>query len=299
MFEHYAVYEYYLAAAQLALLMLGMGAMTKLEDFADLVRRPRPVFVGMGVQVVLVPLTAALVGHVLGAAPGVALGLVLIAAMPGGTMSTLFVLFGRGNVPLAITLTALATVACIVTTPIVLRLLALQHLPAGFSMPAGAIVFEIGFVLLLPLALGMAIGHALPAWRDGVSRWCIRGSILMIVLIAVGAGGSGRLDPTDHGWMAPAAIALFVTGIQAIALGGGWLAGLSMRDVFAVFIEVTVRNTNLGLLVKAALFPAVEGVVDPLANAVLYVVLIYGGIAALWALPLLFWHRRAVSASSP
>jgi len=303
MFEHYAVYEYYLAAAQLALLMLGMGAMTQLEDFADLVRRPRAVFVGMAVQVLLVPLTAAAVGHLLGAAPGVALGLVLIAAMPGGTMSTLFVLLGRGNVPLAITLTALATVTCIVSTPIVLRLLALQHLPAGFSMPADVIVFEIAFVLLLPLALGMALGHALPAWRAGFARWCIRGSILMIVLIAVGAGGSGRLDPSDHGWAALAAIALFVTGIQAVALGCGRLAGLSMRDVFAIFIEVTVRNTNLGLLVKAALFPAVAGVVDPLADAVLFVVLIYGGVAALWALPLLVWHRRtatpALSASVP
>ena len=295
MFEHYADYEYYLAAAQLSLLMLGMGAMTQLEDFTDLVRRPRAVLVGLAVQVVLVPLTAALVGHLLGVVPGVALGLVLIAAMPGGTMSNLFVLLGRGNVPLAITLTALATAVCIVTTPIVLRLLALQHLPAGFEMPAGAIVFEIAFVLLMPLALGMAIGHAVPAWRDVFSRWCIRGSILMIVLIAVGAGGSGRIDPAAHGWAAPVAIALFVTGIQLAAVVAGFLVGLPMRDVFAIFIEVTIRNTNLGLLVKASLFPAVDGVVDPLADTVLYVVLIYGGVAALWALPLLVWHRRSAA----
>ena len=249
----------------------------------------------MAVQVVLVPLTAAAVGHVLDLASGVALGLVLMAAMPGGTMSNLFVLLGRGNVPLAITLTALATAACIVTTPIVLRLLALQHLPPGFEMPAGEIVFEIAFVLLLPLALGMAVGHALPAWRDVFSRWCIRGSILMIVLIAICAGGSGRIDPAAHGWAAPWAIALFVTAIQLGAVVSSRLAGLPMRDVFAIFIEVTIRNTNLGLLVKASLFPAVAGVVDPLADAVLYVVLIYGGVAALWALPLLVWHRRTAA----
>jgi BASS family bile acid:Na+ symporter len=298
MFEHYAAYEYWLAATQLALLMLGMGAMTHLSDFTDLVRRPRAVLVGIAVQLLLVPPLAVVASHGLGATPGVTLGLVLISAMPGGTMSNLFTLFARGNVPLSITLTALATAACIVTTPLVLRLLALGHLPPGFAMPTEQIVFEIAFVLLLPLAFGMAVGHTLPAWRDGISRWCIRGSILMIVLIAIGAGGSGRIDPTRYGWAAPAAIALFVTAIQAVAAVAGRLARLERRDVVAIVIEVTIRNTNLGLLVKASLFPAVAGIVDPLADAVLYVVLIYGGVATLWAIPLLVWHRR-VAAPAP
>jgi BASS family bile acid:Na+ symporter len=116
-----------------------------------------------------------------------------------------------------------------------------------------------------------------------------------MVLLAIGAGGSGRIDPTRFGWGAPLAIAGFVGAIQVVALGCTHLAGLARRDVFAVFIEISIRNTNLGLLVKASLFPAVRGVVDPLADTVLYVVLIYGALASLLALPLLLWHRRAAT----
>ena len=70
-------------------------------------------------------------------------------------MSNVFTFLGRGHVALSIALTGVTTVACLVTTPIVLGLLIAQHIPVEFTMPAGQVALEIALILLLPLTLGM------------------------------------------------------------------------------------------------------------------------------------------------
>ena len=98
-------------------------------------------------------------------------------------MSNVFSFLGRGHAALSIALTGVATLACLVTTPIILSLLVQQHMPANFVMPAGQIAREIALILLLPLALGMAFLKILPAAAETFSRSCIRGSVFFILLI--------------------------------------------------------------------------------------------------------------------
>src|SRR4051812_42450845 len=98
MFEHYADYEDLFAQAQLVLFMLGMGATLSAADFLRVVRIPQFLIVGAIMQLAVVPLLAVAINQVSGVEAGVAVGLVLVSAMPGGTLSKLFVYFGRGNV---------------------------------------------------------------------------------------------------------------------------------------------------------------------------------------------------------
>lgn len=285
-------YEYSLAAAQLAFAMVGMGATLTVGDFGKVLRVPRGVAVGLAVQLLVIPMLAVAVSHASGLSAGLAVGLVLVAAVPGGSMSNVFTYFARGNVALSIVLTAVTTLVCLVTTPIVLRLLMGRHLPAEVDMPEGQISFEIGFFLLGPLALGMLAGAWRPAQRDAIARWGIRASVLCIVLIAAGSIAADRVDAAGHG--ARALLAMFAFAFVAMLAGlvASWLAGLPRPDRIAIGIETTIRNTNLGLLIKASLFPAVPGVVDPISNAVLFVVLLYGVFAFLVMLPALVWMRR-------
>jgi BASS family bile acid:Na+ symporter len=81
----YIQYEYWFAAFQLVMAMLGMGATLTTRDFGDVVRKPKPVTLGLIVQVVLVPLAAFLFLRGLNVDGGVAIGIALIAAIPGGT----------------------------------------------------------------------------------------------------------------------------------------------------------------------------------------------------------------------
>ena len=153
--EFYVQYEYWFAAVQLVLAMLGMGATLTGKDFRDVVSEPRAVSLGTIIQIVVVPLSAYLFLRLLGIQDGVAVGLALIAAIPGGTVSNIFTFLARGNSALSISITALTTLACLVTTPLILSALIGDYLPADFAMPRLKIIREIAFTLLLPLALGM------------------------------------------------------------------------------------------------------------------------------------------------
>jgi BASS family bile acid:Na+ symporter len=290
-FDAYPRYEHLLASLQLAFAMLGMGAVLAPRDFVPVVRAPRALAVGLGVQLVAAPLLATLLGSALPVPAGIAAGLVLVAAVPGGTMSNVVTYLGRGNIALSISLTAVTTVGSLATTPALLRLLIGSHLPPSFEMPTGRIAFEIGVTLLLPLLAGMLFGIRVPEWRAGFSRWCIRISIGVILLLAVGAGGSGRLDPRAYGVAGLAAVALACLAFQLAAYAACWLARLGPRDRLALAIEVTIRNTNLAILVKASLFPATRGL-DPIGDGMFFVALLYGGVALLAATPPVALGRR-------
>ncbi len=291
MFEAYARWEPVLAACQLAFAMLGMGAVMSLRDFGAVVLAPRALAVGIAVQLAAVPLLAAALARALPLPAGVAAGLVLVAAVPGGSLSNLATFLGRGNVALSIALTAVTTIAALVTTPALLGLLLGAHLPDDFSLPTAQVASDIALTLLGPLALGMALGAALPGRRARVSRWCIRASVAFLLALAIGAAGSGRLDPGAYGPVGLLAVPLLCLGGQLAALGAARLAGLAAPDRLALAIEATIRNTNLALLVKVSLAPAGAGR-DSLGDGMLFVALLYGGVAlALAALPILAQRR--------
>lgn len=293
MFDFYIAHEYWFAAVQLALAMLGMGATLAISDFAKVATDPRGFSIGIVLQLMLVPLIAWGLITVSNAPPGLAVGLAICAAIPGGSVSNIFTFFARGHIALSIALTSVATLACLVTTPLILDLLIAHHLPDGFSMPAGRIALEIGLCLLLPLVVGMFYLRLFPRSAPVLSRWCIRGSLFIIGLIVVGALGAGRLDLESFGGQNVVWVVAFILILTTVSFVLPRLLGASGADVAAINIEVTVRNTNLGLLIKASLFPAAVGVADPIGDNTLFAILLYGALMLLVSTLMIPAHRRA------
>lgn len=288
----YVEHEYWFAAFQLVMAMLGMGATLTARDFRDLVREPAAVTLGMVVQLMLVPLATFGFLRLLGVHGGVAVGIALLASIPGGTTSNIFTYFARGNSALSISLTGLTTLACLVTTPLILAALISDQLPADFIMPTGQIVIEIAFTLLLPLVLGMSYLHMYPRQAVAVAKWCIRASLLGVVLIVVGSMSAGRLDIEAFGMDSVLLVVYFTLALTAT----GWLAPrlfrLSRPDSIAIEIEVIVRNVNLGVMLKASLFPAAAAATSQLGDAVLFTLLLYGGLQLTIAPLLIMLYRR-------
>src|SRR5262249_11298408 len=209
MFDWYPRAEYSLSQVQLVLFMLGMGATLTAADFAAIARRPRSLLIGAACQFLLTPLIAVLVNHAFGVPPGVAVGIILVAAMPGGTLSKAFAYLGRGNIALSISLTLCGTFASMVTVPALLRLLAMEYVPEHFEMPLGEIVCLIALFLLSPLGVGMLVARRAPAGRLAFSRRCIRLGFVVVAVMVTGSLGSGRIRPGEYGWAVPLAIVFF------------------------------------------------------------------------------------------
>ncbi len=100
--DFYGASEYALSAGSTLVLMFGMGVTLRLADFRALAIHPRAVLVGLAVQWVAVPLAAVAIARIAGLSPGLAVGLLLIAAVPGGSLSNAATWLARGNVALSV-----------------------------------------------------------------------------------------------------------------------------------------------------------------------------------------------------
>lgn len=290
--ELYIQYEYWFAAFQLITAMLGMGATLTANDFKDVVREPRSISFGMLIQLVLVPIIAYLFISYAGVLGGVAIGIALIAAIPGGTTSNIFTYMARGNVPLSISITGLTTLGCLITTPFILGVLITEYLPADFTMPTGQIVTEIALTLLLPLLVGMAILRFSKPIADVLSKWSIRASLFGILMIVVGSSSAGRLDLEAFGYDNALIVLLFIVALTMMSWFSSWVLKLSSADRTAVEMEVIIRNVNLGVLIKASLFPISATGSNTIGDAVLLTILLYGALQILFAMVIIPLKRR-------
>ncbi len=290
--SNYAAYEYPVAASQLFLAMLGMGALLSPQDFLLEIKKPQGLMVGFGIQWLLVPLIAVVLGALLPIPAAVAVGLIFVAAVPGGTLANVLTLIARGNITLSIALTAITTVAALFTTPLLLQLLVSQYLPDDFSMPLGLIARDIFGTLIIPLVLGMLVKAATNTYFAAqFSKWAIRLSLMMILVIVVGSAGSGRLDVDAYGVIGVVSLAIFVLTIQAGTFLVGKVLRMEKRDGLTLTIVATFRNISLAIAVKATVFPAQPGVLDPIGDAVLFVALLYAGVSMFMMLVLVGVQR--------
>jgi len=292
-FNNYADYEYPLASAQLFLAMLGMGALMAPHDFLLEIKNPKGLAVGFGFQWALVPLIAFALGELMPIPIGMAVGLVFVAAVPGGTLTNILTLYGRGNIALSIVLTSITTVAALGMTPLLLQLMVSQYLPEDFTMPVGRIARDIFATLIVPLLLGMWLkSRTTTYYAAQFAKWVIRLSLLLVLAIVVGSAGSGRLDATTYGVIGLATLVIFALLVQGSAVLAGKVMRLPSGDALAISVEATFRNISLAIAVKATVFPAQPGVLDPVGDGVLFVALLYGGVSMFMTLIPVVIHRR-------
>lgn len=280
--------EQFLIPFQLIFIMLGMGSTLSVDDFRKIVRYPVSLAVGLGVQVVLIPLLGFGFVQLFRLDSSWALGIILITAVPGGAFSNLLTFFARGNVALSVSITAITSIGCVVTFPLIIKILAGGHLASGVSLPFGRTMLEVLCYLVLPVIAGMVVYRRASAeTAKRVSMWCVRISVAFIIAIAVGSLWSKRIRVEAYGWTPPMLILLF--GI-VMHLGASqtcrWL-GLADEDTAAAAIEVSVRNIGLGLLPLKYLFvPGSEAY-----GHALYSLLFYAGISMFMAFPVVILHR--------
>lgn len=292
MVDFYLQNEYWFAAVQLFLAMLGMGATLAPKDFHEVIAEPKAVSVGMLTQLVAVPLVAFILIYFAGLSIPLTIAIALIAAIPGGTVSNIFAHLAKGNTPLSISITAVTTIACLGTTPFILDLLVEQYLPANFVMPAQQIAIEIGIFLLIPLALGMLVFRFAHAIAEQFANWCVRLSLFVIVLIVLGSMGAGRLDLAAFGLHNILMLVLFFGLLAVVGHLVPRLLALGREDRVAIEMEVIVRNVNLGLLLNASLFPAASAELAATGNTVLLALLLFGSMQLILGVVLITINRR-------
>lgn len=281
-----------LAALQLVLAMLGMGATLHARDFKEIVRYRQAILFVLGLQFLIGPFVAAAAGWWLPLPGGVALGILLLAVMPSGSLSNVFTHLGHGNLPLSITATVASTLTCLLCTPLLLDFWGERSLPDTFQLPVFAIVRDVVLYLLLPMLAGMAVRRRFPSLALPFARWAVRASMVVLAIIAIGSVTSGRIDIGFYGWLVPVVLVVFVIVQFIVARGTAWGLGYSAIDSYTLAVEAALRNGNLAILLSSTMFPTASAADQRLGSGALYVALFYGGASLVIALLAVTLERR-------
>lgn len=235
----------------LMLIMFSMGLTLTLGHFALVFRNARTVAAGLGGQLFLMPLLALAVGAVFRLSPELALGMFIVAICPAGTTSNALTFVGRGNVALAVVLTALSSLVTVFSIPLLLSWALPWFLAeGGGTVPALSIpttIRQLATITLIPVVAGMIVRRFLPAIADRLVP--VLRPVAFIILVGVIAFAVAISAEMVLGNLVAVGPAIWVLNVCAMVVGWllGGLIGANRRDSMTLAIEVGVHNVTLAI----------------------------------------------------
>ena len=173
-------------AVAIMVIMMGMGLTLTIADFRRVAQNPKPVLLGLTNQIVLLPLVALALVYLFEPPAFIAVGMILLAACPGGTSSNLVTLLAKGDLALSVSMTAINSIITIVTIPFWVGYAYSTYLAetANMASPTADIFKTLIVVLAIPLSIGMLIKNRAPQFADRMERPVrIASSIFLAVVI--------------------------------------------------------------------------------------------------------------------
>ncbi|MCD6486414.1 MAG: bile acid:sodium symporter family protein [Syntrophobacterales bacterium] len=248
----------------IGLMMLGVALDLKLEDFKRVIVSPKAPAIGLGAQFILLPAFTFLLVLIIRPQPSIALGMILVAACPGGNLSNIITYLAKGNSALSISMTAISTAAAIVMTPLNLALWGSLYPPTDeilrrVSLSPMDVFITIFMILGIPLVVGLTLSRIFPTLADRVRRPFKIFTLVFFIAIVCGAlAANWSIFLKVIGL-----VVIFVFIHNALALNLGYWSGrffkLNEVDSRAVCIEVGIQNSALGLVLVFNFFEGLGG----------------------------------------
>jgi len=258
----------------LAIVMLGLGLSLSVADFSRVLRFPRAVLVALACQVIVLPGVCFALVLVFGLRPDLAVGLMLLAASPGGTTASLFSYLFRGDVALNITLTAVNSVVAVVTLPLVVNFSVAYFTddPRVIGLQSDK-VLQVFAIVLVPVAIGMLLRNRFPGPAAAAQRPVKALSAFVLVSVIVGAVLAERSNIAGY----LAAVGVVALIFSVLSLGLGYAAPRLLRvgrtQAIACSMEIGIHNSTLAITV--ALSPQLLDNAEMAVPAAVYGVLMF------------------------
>ncbi|CAA0120526.1 bile acid:sodium symporter family protein [Zhongshania aliphaticivorans] len=244
----------------LFIIMIGMGLGLTLGDFAKEARLPRAAIAGSVGQLLVLPALGFLVAWSLDLSPAIAVGLVILAACPGGATSNVITYLARGNVALSIVVTAIASIATIMTLPLLVNQALSWQLgqSANVTMPVVDTIAMLVIIVLLPTGIGMLIRAKAPNLAARAEKPLNGfGAVVLLGLIVLISYG---LRDQLLGLLIQAGPACLL--LNTVGIGAGFaiarIAGVAKVDQLAIAVELGIKNSTIGILVATTILGSQE-----------------------------------------
>lgn len=250
----------FLISLVLALIMFTIGSSLKPGQFWEIAKRPKPVVLGLILQMLFLPLIAFAIVDIINLPPEFKVGIMILSFCPGGTTSNLVSYLIKADVPLAIYLTSLNSILILVTVPTFTYLSLMHFTGAGnhFNLPPGQTILSVILIILLPVVIGVQIRRFYPKTIIRLQKPLKYSSILLLAAVfaikffAPRAQGGSGLVWTEVKQLLP--ITLFIhllVMFLSYYLAKGFLS--NHKACITIGIEVGLQNTTLALLVTSTI----------------------------------------------
>lgn len=236
--------------AALAIVMAGLGLELTVKDFARVSKHPKAVLIALFSQLVILVGIAFLICKVLNLPPLLAVGLILLAASPGGATANLFSYLFRGDVALNITLTAINAIIAALTLPLIVNF-AIQHFIQD-STQIGlqfSKILQVFAIILIPVAIGMLIRRYAANFADKLEKPVRIFAVVFLLLIVCGAVLSERANIMNYIGQVGLATALFCFASLSVGYFLPRFFGIPSFQARACAFEIGIHNSTLSMTI--------------------------------------------------
>jgi BASS family bile acid:Na+ symporter len=279
-------FETRLLGLMMMAIMLGMGASLTFKDFRIAFRKPQGIAVGLVCQYGIMPFLGYALAVALGLPPAMAIGVILMGCMPGGTTSNIFAYFSKGALALSIMMTICSTLVAVAAVPALLSFYSgLKGLPAEYTVPAGNVA-QVLVVLIVPTLLGMVLRKWNP--NVGATIELLGGALGIVVILFLVL----TWVPRNHMLLAttpwPVYFAAVGLGLVGMALGWGLsrLLKQDARRARTIALETGIQNGPLAVLIVLLTFQGDQ------QQQVLLIPVLYSLFIVLTSSAVTVWFRR-------
>ncbi len=240
----------------LALIMLGLGLGLKIENFARVLKTPKDFFVGFFSQLIILPVIAYLLIIILKVSPEIAIGVMIIAAAPGGVTSNILTKFANGDVALSITLTAIISLISIITVPLIIFTSADLFGITSFSkeISMSGIAIKMFLVVTVPVILGMVIRKFAENFVTSKIAIFNKINIIFFIIFFIAAFYQERESFIDFLKQAGLIVLILNLTMMIIAyyLAKAFASGIKQMKCIA--LECGLQNGTLAIFVSTQIF---------------------------------------------
>ena len=245
-----------IAPIALALIMLALGLGLSLENFANVIKQPKDFLVGLICQLILLPIIAFILIKILNTSPELAIGVMIIAAAPGGVTSNVLTKFANGDVALSVSLTAIISLVSIITVPFIVfksaDLLNINYQSAEISMIG--ISMKMFLVVTFPVFIGILIRKFATNFISSKEQLIQRISVFLfaLVFLAILIEEKGNIIP----YLAEAGLITLILNLTMMILGfyiaKKFASGIAQRK--CISLECGLQNGTLAIFVSTQIF---------------------------------------------
>jgi BASS family bile acid:Na+ symporter len=239
--------------------LFGMGLSLVPEDFRRVLRHPKAKLVGLTCQLVMLPVIAFALALLFRLPGELAVGLMVLAACPGGATSNVITHLSKGDTALSVTLTAISSIVCVFTIPWIVgwSMEWFMGASAAVALPFWKTLGQLTAVTILPIVCGMALRGARPTLAQRLERPAAVFALVFLALIIAAAVAREKDLAHQFAVAGPAAITLNIL-TMALGFAAGWAFGLPKSQRITISIEAGIQNGTLALAISLGLLESAQ-----------------------------------------